>query len=123
MTTPSLDVALNVVQVMDSLISGGGKVALHCHAGLGRTGLMIACYLVYAEGLTPEKAIEHIRHRRKKSVQTSKQHTFLQQFQAHVQYLRQIFPSKPDTLSEVFIKQERILHGTEVLELRFIPKV
>lgn len=41
-----------------------GSVAVHCHAGLGRTGLVIATYLVYARGFTAMEAVELIRRRR-----------------------------------------------------------
>ena len=46
MTAPDNDIVLRV-QVMDSHVQGSGR-SLHCHAGLGRTGLLIACYFVYA---------------------------------------------------------------------------
>lgn len=38
---------------MDHVVgSEGKKVAVHCHAGLGRTGLAIACYFVYTKVCT-----------------------------------------------------------------------
>jgi protein-tyrosine phosphatase len=49
MDIPELNTMIDIVQVMHHSIEKGHKVAVHCHAGLGRTGLSIACYLVYAE--------------------------------------------------------------------------
>ncbi|KAJ3059317.1 Protein tyrosine phosphatase domain-containing protein 1, partial [Rhizoclosmatium hyalinum] len=54
MDVPDKSHILKVVQVMTHELEVlGGKVAVHCHAGLGRTGLTIACYLVYAQNKTP----------------------------------------------------------------------
>ncbi|KAI8996113.1 protein-tyrosine phosphatase-like protein [Gaertneriomyces semiglobifer] len=47
MDVPDVKHMLRLVQVMASVIEIGGGIAVHCHAGLGRTGLAIACYLVY----------------------------------------------------------------------------
>lgn len=72
----------------------------------GRTGLVIACFLVYAQGLTAQQAIEQVRkHRlkicanfflnqlRPKSIQTRRQIKFVVLFGEYVQKLRQVFPS------------------------------
>ena len=44
---------------MDYVVSvEGRKLAVHCHAGLGRTGLSIACFFVFVGAYpSPEQAI------------------------------------------------------------------
>lgn len=51
MSTPGFQTMLDIVQVMDYTLKKDTKVAIHCHAGLGRTGLTIACYYIYAENI------------------------------------------------------------------------
>ena len=43
---------------------------MHCAMGCGRTGTMLACYLVAKEGYTADKAIEETRQRRRNSIET-----------------------------------------------------
>ena len=48
-------------------------VAVHCMSGCGRTGTMLACYLVAMEGYSADVAIAETRRRRSGSIETSKQ--------------------------------------------------
>lgn len=41
-----------------------GNVAVHCHAGLGRTGVVIASYLVWRYHLSADEAINYVRKKR-----------------------------------------------------------
>lgn len=41
-----------------------GKIAVHCHAGHGRTGTAIAACLMRTRGLTPRQAVELVRSKR-----------------------------------------------------------
>ena len=49
-------------------VAGGGCVAVHCRAGLGRTGTLIAAYLMRCEGFTAREAMGWLRVMRPGSV-------------------------------------------------------
>jgi hypothetical protein len=80
MTTPPLNVLADIIRVMSSCIDNGGKVAVHCHAGYGRTGLVIASWLVFANRMSPSAAIDLVRQKRPGSVQTVAQQSIVQVF-------------------------------------------
>ncbi len=60
---PTLTSLLDMVRVMDFALAEG-KVAVHCHAGLGRTGVLIACYLSYSLRLGGPEAVATVREKR-----------------------------------------------------------
>lgn len=55
-------------------------IAVHCMAGLGRTGTILACYLV-GQGMPAEKAILSIREWRPGSVETLEQEAVVHEYE------------------------------------------
>ena len=52
-----------IITYIDSHIEIGIPVGVSCNAGIGRSGVVLACYLVH-KGLTPKDALELIRKKR-----------------------------------------------------------
>ena len=69
---PADDALDQAIGWMQEEVRGGRPVAVHCGAGMGRTGLVLAAYLV-ARGLAPGDAIREIRRTRPGSVETREQ--------------------------------------------------
>ena len=61
LTTPSIDLMLEIVNVAKCIIEKGGKICVHCHAGLGRTSIVIACLLISVDNISAEVAITRVR--------------------------------------------------------------
>lgn len=117
MTAPQQDVVLRSVQVMDYHVKNRGRVLVHCHAGLGRTGLMIACYFVYSQHMPSAEAIEKVRKCRPGAIQTTRQAQFISDFEKHLWRLSQAFRVEiSDALIDVnlFMQRQRlVLHGEQ----------
>lgn len=68
---------------MKRFLDGGEILCVHCRAGLGRTGTVLAGWLI-AEGLTADEAIRRIRTVDPEFIQTQPQEDFLHRFEAHL---------------------------------------
>ncbi len=79
MEAPSQEQLDRCVSVLDRAINQKLGVAVHCGAGLGRTGVIIACYLV-AQGMTAQNAIARIRRLRPGSIETDEQAEAVREF-------------------------------------------
>lgn len=69
---PTLEQQIAFVAAIDEQLEAGILVAVHCTAGLGRSGTMLATWLV-AQGLSAHEAINYIRHLRPGSIETAAQ--------------------------------------------------
>ena len=72
MTAPRLSLLKDIIIVACNELDLGNKIAVHCHAGYGRTGIVVACLLIVRQAMTSDSAIHHVREKRKGSVQVSK---------------------------------------------------
>lgn len=72
MAPPEREQIERFVEFVDRQVAAGCPVGVHCLAGLGRTGTMIACYLV-TKGRSASAAIEEVRRARPGSIQTELQ--------------------------------------------------
>jgi hypothetical protein len=89
MTAPPTELAFEVVKHLHShVVERGERVLVHCHAGLGRTGLLIACSLMFSFGLSASESIVEVRRDRPGSIQTRMQEAFLVRFGESVGALR-----------------------------------
>ncbi|XP_071960130.1 protein tyrosine phosphatase domain-containing protein 1-like isoform X2 [Antedon mediterranea] len=118
---------LDMIKVMDFAVQQG-KVAVHCHAGLGRTGVLIACYLIYSRRMDADHAIHYVREKRKGAIQTKGQMECCQQFAQFLIPLRVVFSSCdpcafPFTLEQYLNRQRYMLHGFEERNFKHTPKI
>lgn len=105
----------------------GHKVLVHCHAGMGRTGLTIGCYMLYSrEYKDVQKIVDLIQGKRKQAFRNSTQRGFIDIFAQLIDELSMLFPKEAENkqpLTDYLSKQNYLLHGMKRKKLRNCPIV
>jgi atypical dual specificity phosphatase len=76
---PSQDQLEQGVAAIGEGLREGKRVAVHCGAGLGRSGTLIAAYLV-SQGSAPDAAIDLVRAAREGSIENDDQEAAVHEF-------------------------------------------
>lgn len=87
-TAPTPEQITEAVDFLNRQVNEGHGALVHCRAGMGRTGTMLACFLV-SRGLAPAEAISQVRRKRPGSLEV-----YEQEYAVH-EYARSLSRPRP----------------------------
>lgn len=82
---PSIEQISEFIAFVDAVRARGKASLAHCFAGMGRTGTMLACYLIKDRGLTADEAIIQVRRMRAGSIETYSQEDIIHAYARSLQ--------------------------------------
>ncbi|KAL0488395.1 hypothetical protein AKO1_015562 [Acrasis kona] len=81
----NLDHTINIMKVIDQYTNQGKKVLVHCHAGIGRTGIICVCHLLWTKEVKNVKdAVDHF-YKLRRLGPNSKQVKYIRKFYDRIQ--------------------------------------
>jgi atypical dual specificity phosphatase len=78
--TPSVEQLGQILRFLEQSNAASKRVLVHCGEGKGRTGTVLAAYLI-SHGLGADEAIRVVRERRPGSIQTLEQENVVHEFE------------------------------------------
>ena len=84
LTAPQMDEIDTAVEFIHEKINNQESVMVHCAAGMGRAGTILACYLVKHKKHSAKEAITKIRKERPGSIQSETQEIAITLYEKHI---------------------------------------
>ena len=81
MGIPEFSDLVNSVDFIHQRITNDEPVMVHCLAGLGRTGTILACYMIKYQKMSTQDAIDYVREKRHGSIQSYPQEEMIFRFE------------------------------------------
>ena len=81
MGVPEFDDLVYSVDFIHRRITNNEPVMVHCLAGLGRTGTILACYMIKYQKMSTQDAIDYVREKRHGSIQSYPQEEIIFRFE------------------------------------------
>ena len=81
---PNMEEIDSAVEFIQNQIQNNQSVMVHCAAGLGRAGTILACYFIKYEKYSAVQAIEKIRKERPGSIQSDVQELAISYYEKYV---------------------------------------
>ena len=81
MGVPEFNDLVYAVDFIHRRVTNNEPVLVHCLAGLGRTGTLLACYLIKYQKMSANEATEKVREERPGSIQSYPQEDIFFQFE------------------------------------------
>jgi atypical dual specificity phosphatase len=83
-SAPDMQQIDEAVEFIEKRIQENEAVMVHCAAGVGRTGTILACYLVKYKNMSAKDAIDQVRKIRPGSIQSETQELAISLYYKHV---------------------------------------
>jgi atypical dual specificity phosphatase len=84
LSAPDIEQIDDAVDFIHERINNNEPVMVHCAAGIGRTGTILACYLIKYQKYSAKNAIEKVRKERPGSIQSEQQEIVVELYEKHV---------------------------------------
>ena len=84
LSAPDIEKIDEAVDFIHERINNNEPVMVHCAAGIGRTGTVLACYLIKYQKYSAKNAIEKVRKERPGSIQSERQEIVIELYEKHV---------------------------------------
>ena len=81
---PDIEQIDEAVDFIHERINNNEPVMVHCAAGIGRTGTILACYLIKYQKYSAKNAIEKVRKERPGSIQSERQEIVVELYEKHI---------------------------------------